>query len=74
VTATANVEPTTTVASVPSRIREWARRTPDKVALREKRFGIWQDITWGSYWDTVELVAHCMFGIGLFRVFVFGIV
>ncbi|MBW3661993.1 MAG: AMP-binding protein [Actinobacteria bacterium] len=66
-TATANVEPTTTVASVPGRIREWARRTPDKVALREKRFGIWQDITWASYWDTVALVAHGLAALGVER-------
>ena len=34
------------VATVASRVRDRALATPDTVALREKRFGIWQEITW----------------------------
>ncbi len=33
---------------------------PDAIALREKRFGIWQDITWADYWDQTSLVAHAL--------------
>jgi long-chain acyl-CoA synthetase len=31
-----------------------ARAMPDKVALREKEFGIWQSFTWGEYHDHVR--------------------
>ena len=36
-------------------VKERAMRTPDLVALREKDYGIWQEITWASigskcYW------------------------
>jgi long-chain acyl-CoA synthetase len=53
---------TTTVAA---RVREWARTTPDRVALREKRFGIWQQITWRDYWDRVEVVGHGLAALGV---------
>ncbi|MTV26649.1 long-chain fatty acid--CoA ligase [Nitriliruptoraceae bacterium ZYF776] len=53
------------VRSVPRRIREWAERDPDGVALREKRFGIWQDITWADYWDQVTLVGHALADLGV---------
>lgn len=33
---------------------------PDKIALREKDFGIWQRVTWKEYWDHV-----CFFALGL---------
>jgi long-chain acyl-CoA synthetase len=52
-------------ATVPGRIREWARRVPDRVALREKRLGIWQDLTWREYWENVELVAHGLMALGV---------
>ena len=53
------------VATVPSRIKAWARSSPERIALREKRFGIWQDITWKEYWDNVELVAHALMALGV---------
>jgi long-chain acyl-CoA synthetase len=31
-----------------------ARATPDGVALREKEFGVWQEITWTGYLDRVR--------------------
>lgn len=34
-----------------------AARTPDAVALREKEFGIWQEITWAGYLDRVRRFA-----------------
>jgi long-chain acyl-CoA synthetase len=51
--------------SIPSRIREHARRDPQRVCMREKRFGIWQDITWADYWDNVSLVAHGLAALGV---------
>ena len=35
----------TTVASL---ARDWARRAPHQVAMREKDFGIWQEYTWDA--------------------------
>jgi long-chain acyl-CoA synthetase len=52
---------TTTV----TRLRDRARRSPSGVALREKDLGIWKDITWAEYWETVQLVAHGLLALGV---------
>jgi long-chain acyl-CoA synthetase len=54
-----------TTKTVPSRIRDRAQRSPDRVALREKDFGIWQDITWGEYWDAIVTVGHALLALGV---------
>jgi long-chain acyl-CoA synthetase len=54
-----------TVATVPARVRRRAQEAPDRVALREKRFGIWQEVTWRHYWDQVELAAHGLLALGV---------
>jgi long-chain acyl-CoA synthetase len=51
--------------TIPARVRRWAQTAPDRVALREKRFGIWQQITWRDYWENVELVAHGLAALGV---------
>ncbi len=33
--------------------------------MREKDFGIWQEITWADYWDTVQTVAHGLMALGV---------
>ncbi|HZA83715.1 MAG TPA: AMP-binding protein, partial [Actinomycetes bacterium] len=53
------------VATVPSRIRDRALRIPEGAALREKRFGIWQEVTWRHYWEQVELAAHGLAALGV---------
>ena len=53
------------VATVPSRIRDRALRIPEGVALREKRFGIWQEVSWRGYWEQVELAAHGLTALGV---------
>ena len=55
----------TAVTTVPSRIRERALAAPERVALREKRFGIWQEVTWRDYWEQVELAAHGLTALGV---------
>jgi long-chain acyl-CoA synthetase len=55
----------TAVATVPSRIKDRALRIPEGVALREKRFGIWQEVTWRGYWEQVELAAHGLAALGV---------
>ena len=56
---------TTRLKTIANRIRAWAEQDPDRVALREKRFGIWQDITWKEYWEQVQLVAHGLTALGI---------
>lgn len=46
-----------TADTLPKLLRENAARYADKVALREKRFGIWQSITWAQYRDRVRAFA-----------------
>ncbi len=51
--------------TVASAVRAWAEKTPNAVAMREKDFGIWQEITWGRLWDDVELAAHGLISLGV---------
>jgi len=53
---------TTTVAT---RVRDWATRSPAGVAMREKDFGIWQEVTWADYWEKVQLVGHALLALGV---------
>ena len=52
-------------ATVATRVAHWAHREPDRVALREKRLGIWQEITWAEYWEQVQLLAHGLRELGV---------
>ena len=47
------------------RLRHFATTTPDRVALREKRLGIWQETTWRGYWDNVATAGHALMEIGV---------
>jgi long-chain acyl-CoA synthetase len=51
--------------TVAARVRDRAIEMPDVVAMREKDFGIWQEITWGQFWDLVETAAHGLLALGL---------
>jgi long-chain acyl-CoA synthetase len=51
--------------TIASRVRARAERSPHGIAMREKDFGIWQEVTWASYWDTVELVGHALLALGI---------
>ncbi|GAA4819809.1 AMP-dependent synthetase/ligase [Nocardioides caeni] len=48
-----------------TRIRDRAAATPRGVAMREKRLGVWHEITWASYWDSVVDVAHALLSLGV---------
>jgi long-chain acyl-CoA synthetase len=41
-------------ATLPGLLADRARAAPDGVALREKEFGVWQEITWAGYLDRVR--------------------
>lgn len=51
--------------TLPSLVRERAATSPDSVAMREKRYGIWREITWGTYWEQVVLAAHGLLSLGV---------
>ncbi len=53
---------TTTIAS---RVRARAGQVPGLVALREKDLGIWQEVTWAQYWETVTAVGHALLALGI---------
>jgi long-chain acyl-CoA synthetase len=64
-TTTLEPKPVTRTATIATRLRDWADRAPKRVALREKDFGIWQEIKWAQYWDRVQDVAHGLLAFGV---------
>ncbi len=53
---------TTTIAT---RVRDRATAAPRRIAMREKDFGIWQEVSWADYWDKAELVGHALMALGV---------
>jgi long-chain acyl-CoA synthetase len=53
--------------TLPQMLRWRARHEPTAIALRQKRLGIWQGITWDEYEATVRLVALGLRELGLKR-------
>jgi long-chain acyl-CoA synthetase len=49
----------------PGRLVERARRRGGEIALREKKYGIWQEVTWREYAAHVREVALGLEGLGL---------
>ena len=47
------------------RVRDWALRTPDRVCMRDKDFGIWQERTSAQLWDEVLTAAHALLAFGI---------
>ena len=53
----------TGVSTVASLARDWAGRTPNHVAMREKDFGIWQEYSWDQTWNLVLDAAHALLAL-----------
>ena len=53
------------VTYLPRLLAAAAAEQPDRVALREKRNGLWQDITWADYAERVEKVAYGLAALGV---------
>jgi long-chain acyl-CoA synthetase len=47
------------------KVREWAQSTPDRVAMRDKDFGIWQQRTCAQLWDRILTAAHALLALGI---------
>jgi len=52
----------TTLATL---VADRAARDPRAVAMRHKHLGIWQEVDWAGYWDTVQKVAHAFLALGV---------
>ena len=46
--------------TLPQMLREHARHSPERIAIRQKDFGIWQPFSWADYYRRA-----CHFGLGL---------
>jgi long-chain acyl-CoA synthetase len=51
----------------PKLVRDNVRRFPDRVAIREKDYGIWQAYTWRDYWAEARLIALGLASLGFER-------
>lgn len=51
--------------TIPRLLRWRVQRGGDKVALREKDFGIWRRLTWNQYYDLVQKTALGLESLGL---------
>jgi len=58
-------EAATGYPTIAAMVRDRAAETPEAVAMREKDFGIWQEITWGELWETVLDAAHGLMALGV---------
>ena len=47
---------------LPQQLLHWARQRPNEVALRQKKFGVWQPVTWSDYAQQSR-----WFGLGLLK-------
>ncbi|MPY77816.1 MAG: AMP-binding protein [Actinophytocola sp.] len=65
--ATQPTEQARTPDTFPLLLRELAVTRPDDVALQEKRYGIWQPITWRDYATRVADFAHGLAALGVER-------
>ena len=53
------------VKSIAELLRTIAREEPERVALREKEFGIWQETPYAGYWDLVQAAAMGLWSLGI---------
>lgn len=62
-----STEPGADYPTVAARVRNWAVKHPERVALREKDFGIWVEITWADLWEETLTAAHGLLALGVGR-------
>jgi long-chain acyl-CoA synthetase len=53
------------VTTIATLVRDRAATMPGRVAMREKDLGVWQEVSWESYWDTVVTVGHGLLALGV---------
>lgn len=55
---------TTVQQTLPQLLRQRAQTQPDRVALRQKDYGIWNQVTYGQYYQIVLELAHGLLELG----------
>jgi long-chain acyl-CoA synthetase len=55
----------TAVDTTPLVFQQTVERYPDRVAMRQKTFGLWHDITWKAYFDNVRYLGAALMAMGL---------
>ncbi|MCB9436439.1 MAG: AMP-binding protein [Anaerolineales bacterium] len=63
-----------TIDTLPKQLRENAQRFGNKIALREKEYGIWQSISWAQYLERVQHFALGLHSLGFKRGDIVGII
>jgi long-chain acyl-CoA synthetase len=61
----ADAPDTATATTVASLARDWARRAPNQIAMREKDFGIWHEYSWERAWGLIEDAAFGLLALGV---------
>jgi long-chain acyl-CoA synthetase len=51
--------------TVPTRFLKAVEKWGDRVAMRKKEYGLWNDISWNDYHDQVKLIACALMSMGL---------
>jgi long-chain acyl-CoA synthetase len=51
--------------SLPARLRDLARTFPERVALREKQYGLWREIDYAGYWQGVATAGMALRELGV---------
>ena len=62
---TSDVRAGETVASIAVLAQRRAQEIPNRVAMRDQDFGIWQDVTWAQLWETVIDAGHGLLALGV---------
>jgi long-chain acyl-CoA synthetase len=60
-------QPSMNPQTLPQLLRHHARVRPQAIAIRQKRFGIWQPTTWADYWRRARAVGMGLRALGLKR-------
>ena len=53
------------IKSIPATFRENALKRGDRIAMRQKDYGIWQEISWQEYYLQASYVAHALMSLGI---------
>jgi len=53
--------------TTPLIFRETVRKYGDRVAMREKAYGLWRDVSWAEYFSRVRAVSCALISLGLKR-------
>jgi long-chain acyl-CoA synthetase len=52
-------------ATLPGRLRKFARTRADDAALRDKQLGVWREITWSEYYENCSAVGRMLWHLGI---------